>query len=136
MAPDAPFIYDALGRVYLQMGRYDEALTACQRATILGGDDPGAYSSLGLVYASSGRENEARWVARTLEQLSGRKYVSPYYIAAIYGTLGDKEQAFVWLQKASAEHSALLLIINLDPSFDKLRSDARYTALVKPIQLG
>ena len=132
----ASFLYNDLAIVYAHMSRFDEALAASQRATILKGQDPDTLTTLGIVYALSGRTNEARWVAGTLENLSKEKYVQAYLIASIYGALGDKQQAFTWLEKAGKQRASNMLIIRVDPAFDKIRSDPRYAELLQSFNLA
>jgi hypothetical protein len=57
----------------------------------------------------------------------------PYHIATIYAALGDKDQAFVWLQKAYDERDDRLILLKVDPFWDSLRSDPRYANLVRGI---
>jgi hypothetical protein len=64
-----------------------------------------------------------------------RKYVSPYHLAAIYAGLGDKDQAFVWLEKAYAERSDWMVTLTTDYRFDELRSDPRFGSLVRRLGL-
>lgn len=132
----APFLYNELAKVYAQMGMFSEALAASQRATIMMGQDPETLCSLGIVYALSGKTNEAVWVAGTLEDLSKKRYVQAYLIASIYGALGQKDQTFVWLAKANQQHSAQLLRLKVDPTFDKIRSDRRYLELIQSMHLS
>ena len=133
--PNASLLYNVLAKVYAHMGRFSEALESSQRATILVGQDPEALSTLGEVYALSGNTKQARWVAATLEDRSKTKYVQAYFIASIYGALGAKDEAFTWLAKANKQHSALLLRLQVDPAFDKIRSDRRYQELVKSMHI-
>ena len=56
-------------------------------------------------------------------------------IALIYAALGDKDQAFAWLDKAEKEHDANLARLTVDPRFDSLRSDARFPDLVRRVGL-
>lgn len=133
---EASFLYNDIAIAYAQMKRFDEALAASQRATILMGQDPDTLSTLGIIYALSGRAKDARWVAGRLEQLYQKRHVPAYSIASIYGALGDKNQAFIWLAKAGEQHSSQMLLIRLDPIFDKIRSDPRYTKLLESINLG
>jgi eukaryotic-like serine/threonine-protein kinase len=132
---DASFLYTNIAIAYAQMKRFDEALAASQRATILMGQDPNTLSTLGIIYALSGRANEARWVAGTLEQLSEQRYVQAYSIASIYGALGDKNRAFTWLDKATRQRDSYILKIKVDPAFDKIRSDQRYGRLLESLNL-
>jgi hypothetical protein len=71
-----------------------------------------------------------------LKELSAHSYVAPYNIAAIYAGLGEKEQAFAWLDRAYADRSSLLAIyFKTDPRMDSLRSDPRFAELVRRVGL-
>ena len=65
-------------------------------------------------------------------RLAQRKtgYFSPYVIAEMYADLGDKDQAFYWLDIAYRERDQLINL-KTDYALDPLRSDPRYTELVK-----
>jgi hypothetical protein len=67
--------------------------------------------------------------------LSNRRYVSPYSIALIYTGLGEKEQAFAWLEKAYEDRSSLMIYLKVEPMLDSLRSDPRFTDLLHRIGL-
>jgi serine/threonine-protein kinase len=134
--PGASFLYNNIALAYAQMKRFDEALAASQRAMALTGQDPNNLSALGIIYALSGRANEARWVAGTLEQLSRKRHTQAYSIAAIYSALGDRDQAFMWLERAAMQRDSYLLKIKVDPAFDKIRSDPRYGRLLESVNLG
>jgi eukaryotic-like serine/threonine-protein kinase len=58
-------------------------------------------------------------------------YVSPYQIAQLYADLGDKEHAFEWLNSAYQDRDGSLPQLPTDFLFDSLRSDPRYTDLLK-----
>jgi TolB-like protein/Tfp pilus assembly protein PilF len=60
----------------------------------------------------------------------GRRYVSPYTVAAIYTGLGDKDQAFKWLERAYEQRDVWLMNLKVDPVFAKLRSDKRFQDLL------
>ena len=51
-------------------------------------------------------------------------------VAAVYAGLGDRDQAFVWLEKGFQEHSGEMVRINFDPPFELLKSDPRFAALL------
>ena len=63
-----------------------------------------------------------------------KKPGEPYDLAALYARVGDREHAFVWLDKAFRAHSqALIYWLRTDPAFDSFRSDAKYEELVRRI---
>jgi hypothetical protein len=59
----------------------------------------------------------------------------PNYIAGIYSTLGERDQAFEWLEKAYQVRDYQLTPIMIDPVFDSIRSDPRYTDLLRRMGL-
>jgi hypothetical protein len=48
----------------------------------------------------------------------------------------DKEQTFVWLEKAYAQHSNVLTTLKVDPMYDELRSDPRFQSLLRRVGLA
>lgn len=121
-----------LAQVYTQKGMHTEALSEAQKAFDLSGDSGNLWVR-GYVYAMAGRHGEARQQINELLELSKRRYIPPYDIAQIYAGLGEKDQAFAWLEKAVQERSRGLDILDVNPVFDQLRSDPRFAALTKRI---
>lgn len=121
-----------LGLVYEQKGMYKEAIAEFQQAAKLSGS-PLMMSLLAHAYAASGNKAEAE---RLLVQLGQQKqrYVSPYTVATIYTGLGQKDQAFKWLDKAFEERDIWLMNLKVDPLFKPLRSDHRFSDLL--IRIG
>ena len=70
-----------------------------------------------------------------LRHLSETRYVSPYSVALVHAGLGDRDQAFAWLDKAFAERSDYMPYLMLEPMLDGLRSDQRFVALVERVGL-
>ncbi len=60
---------------------------------------------------------------------------SPVEIAQAYTALGERDQAFSWLEKAYAHHVSRLTNVNIEPGFDPLRGDPRYDDLLRRIGL-
>ena len=58
------------------------------------------------------------------------------WVAVIYLALGDKDQAFDWIQNAFDDRSAWLVYLKVDPLFDGIRQDARFTDLMRRISLN
>jgi len=84
----------------------------------------------------AGKRNEARKELAELQELSKQRYVSPDLFALIYAALGDKDQAFAWLEKSVEQHDLTTAHLKVDQRFDPLRSDPRFAELVKRIGLS
>jgi DNA-binding winged helix-turn-helix (wHTH) protein/TolB-like protein/Flp pilus assembly protein TadD len=126
--------YRSLGCALRQQGMVQEAIVELQKAVEMNRRDS-FLSELGYTYALSGRQPEAIKLVNELEGLSKRRYVSPVQIARIYAGLGEKGRAFEWLHKGYEDRSDHLLILGVDPSFDGVRSDPRFTDLLRRIGL-
>jgi TolB-like protein/DNA-binding winged helix-turn-helix (wHTH) protein/Flp pilus assembly protein TadD len=122
-----------LGLVYGQKGLYKEAVTELQQSMGLGGADH--RGNIGRVYAASGKRDEAQKLLNQLQEESKHKYVSPYNGALIYEGLGQKDQAFAWLEKAYEERDSNIINLKVDPQFDSLHSDPRFTDLLRRVGL-
>ena len=70
-----------------------------------------------------------------LKRQLGDEYVSAYSMAEIYVALGEKDEAFAWLEKAFQERSSALAYLKMEPRMDPLRSDARFESLLQRMQL-
>lgn len=130
MDPNFGFGHWSLGRALAGQGRYDEAIATQKRAIALSGDSPDEPAELGRDYALAGRRREALEIVDELARRSERRYVAPSLIAAIYGALGDQDDAFAWLEKALAEHDIILVMLEVEPMFDSVRSDPRFGGLL------
>jgi adenylate cyclase len=128
--------YPWLGLILEQKGRYPEAIAAFQKAIkLFPGGSSIAEAELAHTYALSGNREEAQKIIAELQELSKSKYVSSFQIAAIYAGLGEKDQAFAWLEKAYEERSDGLVNLNAEQRFDSLRSDPRFKDLARRIGL-
>jgi len=71
--------------------------------------------------------------AREVQRKTG--YFSAYRIASLYADLGDKENAFRWLNIAYRERDLLLITLKTDFLLDSIRSDPRFAELVRKVGL-
>jgi tetratricopeptide (TPR) repeat protein len=117
-----------------QKQRYEEAISELQKARQLN-ETPIMLALLGHVYAVTGKRSEAQKVLTQLAKQSKQTYVDRYFVAQIYTALGDRNKAFQELDKAYEEHSSWLVWLKVEPKFDSLRSDPRFTNLVQRIGL-
>jgi serine/threonine-protein kinase len=120
--------YAWLATTYIQMGRYEEAVGACQEALTIAGIPPETVESLGLAFSRSGSEGYWKW---HLKYYKGRYEQHPATTAAIYTHLGDKDQAFFWLQKAYEKHDGAMFRLKVSPRWDLLRDDPRFENLLR-----
>jgi eukaryotic-like serine/threonine-protein kinase len=132
--PNSWFDHYFLGRAYVQKGRFPEAIAALKQAISLEGTTE-VWSSLGHAYAVSGKREEAQKVIEHLRELSVHQYVAPYNISFIYAGLGERDKAFVWLNRAYQERSYLLTYLTVDERLDKLHSDPHFDELVRRVGL-
>jgi tetratricopeptide (TPR) repeat protein len=114
---------------------WEEAIGASNKFMTLSQDNPFGVGTLGSVYAMSGQRYKALKMLDRLNELSQERYVSPFYRAIIYMGLGEKDQAFEYLEKAYLERESWMATLGTFPLLDSLRSDPRFTALLKKIGL-
>src|SRR5262249_7010448 len=124
-----------IGLAYEQKAMLAEAISSFQKAVELSRETVPFLAGLGHAYALAGKKAEARKVLDELEELSKSRYVSPYNNAVICVALGDKDQAFSWLQKAVDERSSWAMYLRVEPRLDPLRSDPRFEPLLQKLKL-
>src|SRR5256886_415677 len=131
LEPNRYRVYLWLGLVYEQKRRYEDAIAAFQKARSEDNTEP--LVSLGSAYALSGRTEDAREVLKQLKELSASRYVSPYQMSVLFLSLGEESKAFEWLEKAYEQRAEWMIYLSVDPRFDRLREDSRFTDLLRRI---
>jgi len=124
-----------LGFAYIQKSMFKEAIKEFQKAKTLFGESTLMEAGLGHAYAVSGERDRVQKVLDKLKRMSKRMYVPPYYLAAISSDLGEKDQAFEWLEKCLEERDMWLVFLKIDPIWNNVRSDSRFTTLLNKIGL-
>jgi tetratricopeptide (TPR) repeat protein len=124
-----------LGEAYEQAGMFAKAIGEFEKAVGSSERQPICLAGLGHAYAISGKPDEALETIQELNRLSTEHFVTPRGVAEIYVGLGDKEQAFAWLDRAFEQRSGWLLHVKENPRYDSLRTDPRYTDLVHRMNL-
>lgn len=133
--PSFPRAHEDLGFAYLKQRRYEQATTEFQKAVELSASTSNFLSSLGYCYAVTGKRAEALQILKELEEKYAKREANAQYLASVYVGLGDKDQAFAWLEKDFEQHSGILPRITWWFSFEDLRSDPRYADLVRRMGL-
>jgi tetratricopeptide (TPR) repeat protein len=135
MEPRFVFAYIDLSTALEQTGKPQEAITELQKALSLENENPFVLSLMGYDYARMGAKEKAQDMIKQLTELSRRKYVSPMLIARVYAGLGNKDQAFESLEQGYLGRDYNLPYLRVDQTFDSLRSDPRFSVLVRRIGL-
>ena len=125
--PNFPWAHVFLGMAFEQKGMYAEAMAEAQKVVALGGGGPNVV--LARAYAASGRTDDARKMLKALQQRYGED-VESYSMGGIHAALGEKDEAFAWLEKAYEENSFFLVFLRVDPWFDPLHTDPRFADLL------
>lgn len=129
--------HQTLGWAYLNKGRQREAIQEFQQALQLSGnDDKDFLVDLGFAYAATGDRAEAEKILLQLTKLNQRGLVPAGSIAILYGSLGELDKAFAWMDKAYKEHDPELTYIKVPGRrFEPLRRDPRFHDLVRRMGL-
>jgi TolB-like protein/Flp pilus assembly protein TadD len=122
-----------IGITYYGSGRYAEAVAEYRKALSLD-NNPWTKSLLIQALAKTGEREEATKLLDELRADAGRRYVASSSLAIAYGSLGDKEKAFVELEKSVEDRSARPSFFVLSPVWNDLKGDPRFAELQRKIE--
>jgi eukaryotic-like serine/threonine-protein kinase len=134
LSPDFYPARATLGDIYLQQGKREEALAELRKADQLEGRLL-TKAALGYGYAVSGQKEKALAALSELRRGSPDRAVPAFYVALLYTGLGQKDAAFKWLRQAYQERAYRMIYLKVDPAFASLRSDPRFSGLLRDIGL-
>jgi len=126
-----PLAHYGLSWVLRYVGQHDEAISAARRAAELSNDSALILMMQGQAFAAAGLRQEAEAFLAKLEASAVDRPVSSYHVALIYCFLGEKEKALERLERSFAEREAWPVWMGVEPVFDSLRDDARFTDLLQ-----
>ena len=129
-----PYGHSNLGDCYFMNKQYDLAYDAYQTEVRVTGDSTNIFL-LACVDAVTGRKKEAIALREQLKDISTRTFVPTSYFAFIEIYLGNKDKAFALLQNALEEKDPYMIGLKTEPKFDPIRSDPRFTTLLKEVHL-
>jgi len=130
--PTFSYAQRALGWAYGSKGMYPEAIVATRKSIELGNLGTGY---LGLWLAKSGKRDEALKLLNELKQESAQNYVQSYNLALIYLGLGDRPEALNHLEKHMLSRGETANQYAIAPELDELRSEPRFKAMLKRMNL-
>jgi len=120
--------YRHFAKIYELMGNFEDCVRYKQKEMTLSGYSPEDIEALGLAYSQLGpRGYWMYWLDRT----KGRYDRDPTITAQLYAQLGDKDQAFAWLEEAYEKHDMNLFRLKYHPRYDPLRDDPRFQDLLR-----
>jgi TolB-like protein len=127
--PDWDFL---LGDIYAGKGDFRQAIAEFLKS----GDGPYSLGHLGNAYARAGDVAAAQKTIARLEKDVEADGIGRYEIALVYAGLGNKQEAFKWLEDAYRVHDVGLVYLKVDPCLDPLRSDPRFADLLRRVGLA
>jgi TolB-like protein/Tfp pilus assembly protein PilF len=123
-----------LGLSYVGLGRARDAIALLEPTSGQTDVRAAVQAVLAVAYAAAGRQAEARALVRSLEMRAKREYYPPTWLARAYTALGDKDRAMTLLETAYDERDGWLTTANVDPSWDALRDEPRFRAILAKIR--
>jgi serine/threonine protein kinase/Flp pilus assembly protein TadD len=130
-----PTAHSLLGDTYCQKGMFAEAIAEYQKVRSLAGSSRYRLGNLGYTYARSGNTGEAKRILDELLAVSRQGYVVSYGIALVYNGLGLTNEALRWLEIAYEERDRWIPDVMIDRTWDNLRTDVRFKALLQKMGL-
>jgi len=121
------------GLVFHAKGQYADAVAAYRRA-LAGDSNPWVKALLIRSLAKAGQRNEAVELLGDLQAEAAKRVVSSASLAIAYGSLGEKDKAFAFLDKEIAERNGRCPLFAVNPAFDDLRDDPRFAELIKRVE--
>ncbi len=118
---------------YVEKAQFAEALADVDKWDDAG---PWMWAWRAYVYGREGKRPQARHALEQLLKLNRREKIGPDPILWAYVGMGDRDAAFVWFEKAYANHSNTLTGLKVDPAFDPLRGDPRFQDLMRRVGLA
>ncbi len=131
---DASLVF---ARACFRQGMYQQAIAVLEKALTFDERESLLLGALAHVYARVGRREEALKLVGKLKRIEAeeRGFLPSFGMIWAYAGLGDKEQAFAWLEKSYQERRDRIVWLNADPMLEPLRSDPRFDDLVRRVGL-
>jgi serine/threonine-protein kinase len=136
MSPQYYLAHAMMGNVYTFLGRFDEALQCYASAREADANSKFIDSLEAMTLAIAGRREEATALLDQISHRAASDYISPVSIGYICTALGDKDRAFENLDRAVFDRDPNLLGLQSNPIFESLKTDERYHALLRKMQLA
>jgi serine/threonine protein kinase/Tfp pilus assembly protein PilF len=130
--PNYAAAHRLLSLSYQGKGLFKEAIAENQHWGTLTGNEVETTVALAQLYAVSGQGEEAKKLIAVVEKDKLTDNICRG-LALVYAALGEHDIAFKWLGKSYERREEALLNLKVDPKADRLRSDPRFSALLKKL---
>jgi serine/threonine-protein kinase len=136
LAPNRAVLHDLLGNAYVMKGEYEKAALEYEKSLRIQGEAKEA-EALARAYAKEGFRGLLKAQIQQWTDPRRTDDYDPYDAAANYSMLGDRENAFLWLDRAYADNEKIgannggLIIALIDPWLDNIHPDPRYKAFLR-----
>jgi tetratricopeptide (TPR) repeat protein len=135
LEPNFWLSHHILANALVDAGQYEAALPQSAEAKRLSPLQTLSDTFGAIALAKLGRTDEARAVLGSLSARARHTYVPPTHFAMIETALGNRDRAFEYLDQALAVRDARLALLKIDPKWDGLRSDPRFQAALRRMNL-
>jgi hypothetical protein len=123
-----------LGRVYLAVGRNDDAVRTLRRTGYeYAAFEPEAILAYGL--GVTGHTAEARGMVDRLEERARGSYVPPADLVAAHLGLGDTARALDWAERMPDDRGSMFFVL-VEPLFDPIRATPRFQRVIERLGLA
>jgi tetratricopeptide (TPR) repeat protein len=130
--PEFGFMRSVLGITHAEKHEFPQAIHELERAA-RSQRVPTTLAFLAHGYAVSGRKIDAEKIVGELVSMADHQYVCPFEVAQAFASLGRKDEAFHWMNKAVDDRADCMIWLRAEPWLDTIRSDSRYSALVRRV---
>jgi TolB-like protein/lipoprotein NlpI len=117
------------------LGNPGEALDLLRVPVSIASGWPEVQVALGQASALSGNTGEARAILDRLQNAAKQAYIPSYLLGCLQAALGLRVQAFASFDRALKERSELIVYVRVDPRLDFLRTDRRFSRLLRQVRL-
>lgn len=139
LEPNGALGHWLMGLSLEQRGQVAKAIVEFKNGLKQGPQDLRTLCALSHAYGLAGSNAKALETMRLFidpDQKQITRYTLSYCAALTYASVGQKDKAFEWLEKARIGRDASFMFLPYDPRFDPLKSDPRYKPLADSLRKG
>jgi tetratricopeptide (TPR) repeat protein len=139
LEPNYVRTYRYLARIYESKGMFEEALNQEEKVALLEGDDLAEFGKgkqeLLAAYRATGASGYwGKLLEWANEDLARGRPVDAEYMAYLHARLGEKDQAFQWIEKVFEDREEGRQGFGIAMGWDNLRGDSRFADVLRRIK--